>query len=44
MSHSVDEPFSFKTFLSHRYKSPAVNRYFFRIFSEAAEIHAFIGI
>jgi hypothetical protein len=29
---------SFKAFLSHRYKSPEVNRYFFRIFADAAEV------
>jgi len=29
---------SFKAFLSHRYKSPAVNRYFFRIFADTAEV------
>jgi hypothetical protein len=33
-----DESLSFKAFLSHRYKSPTVNRYFFRIFNEAAEV------
>jgi hypothetical protein len=31
-------PLSFKAFLSHRYKSPVVNQYFFRLFSEMAEI------
>jgi hypothetical protein len=29
---------SFKAFLSHRYKSPEVNRYFFGIFADAAEV------
>ena len=31
-------PLSFKAFLSHRYKSPVVNQYFFGLFSETAEI------
>lgn len=31
-------PFSFKAFLSHRYKSPEVNLYFFDLFSEIAEV------
>ncbi len=29
---------AFKVFLSHRYKSPDVNEYFFEIFSERAEV------
>src|ERR1041385_1936806 len=29
---------SFKAFLSHRYKSPDINLYFFRLFSETAEV------
>lgn len=29
---------SFKAFLSHRYKSPDVNLYFFRLFAETAEV------
>jgi TIR domain len=29
---------AFKAFLSHRYQSPDVNRYFFRLFSEAAQV------
>jgi hypothetical protein len=33
-----DETLSFKAFLSHRYKSPTVNRYFFKVFDEAAEV------
>lgn len=32
------QPFSFKAFLSHRYKSPEVNLYFFNLFSDIAEI------
>jgi TIR domain-containing protein len=35
---SQDDVLSFKAFLSHRYKSPAVNRYFFGIFADAAEV------
>lgn len=31
-------PLSFKAFLSHRYKSPDINLYFFRIFAEIAEV------
>jgi TIR domain-containing protein len=34
----MDEPLSFKAFLSHRYKAPTVNRYFFGIFDEGAEV------
>ncbi len=33
----TSEPFSFKAFLSHRYKSPEVNLYFFNLFSDIAE-------
>lgn len=29
---------SFKSFLSHRYKSPAINLYFLRVFSQIAEV------
>ena len=32
------DQFSFKAFLSHRYKSPEVNLYFFNIFKEVAEV------
>lgn len=32
------EQFSFKAFLSHRYKSPEVNLYFFNIFKEVAQV------
>jgi TIR domain len=35
---SQDDVLSFKAFLSHRYKSPAVNRYFFGIFADTAEV------
>ena len=38
MSASENDFLSFKAFLSHRYKSPEVNRYFFRIFAHAAEV------
>lgn len=31
-------PFSFKAFLSHRYKSPQDNLYFFNLFGELAEV------
>jgi TIR domain-containing protein len=31
-------PLSLKAFLSHRYKSPAVNTYFYELFAEAAEL------
>ena len=31
-------PLSFKAFLGHRYKSPAVNLHYFRLFSEIAEM------
>ena len=38
-SGQVDkEHLSFSAFLSHRYKSPAVNLYFFKLFSEIAEV------
>ena len=33
-----DAPFSFKAFLSHRYKSPPDNLYFFNLFGEIAEV------
>jgi TIR domain len=32
------EKISFKSFLSHRYKSPEINLYFFKLFSEDAEV------
>jgi hypothetical protein len=35
---SLAEPFSFKAFLSHRYKSPQDNLYFFNLFGEIAEV------
>jgi hypothetical protein len=38
LSPSENDVLSFKAFLSHRYKSPDVNRYFFRIFADAAEV------
>jgi hypothetical protein len=34
----MDAMFSFKAFLSHRYKSPDVNIYFFNLFKEIAEV------
>jgi hypothetical protein len=37
-NHNDREPFSFKAFLSHRYKSPEDNLYFFKQFSEIAEV------
>jgi len=38
LSPSQSDVLSFKAFLSHRYKSPEANRYFFRIFADAAEV------
>ena len=42
MQQSADGPspsrLPFKAFLSHRYKSPAVNLYFFDRFSKVAEV------
>jgi hypothetical protein len=38
VSPSRDDLLSFKAFLSHRYKSPEVNRYFFRLFADTAEV------
>lgn len=38
MSTSANDLLSFKAFLSHRYKSPEVNRYFLRLFADAAEV------
>ena len=35
---SSNPPLSFKAFLSHRYKSPEDNLYFFNLFSEIAEV------
>jgi hypothetical protein len=34
-----DKGLSIKAFLSHRYRSPEINLYFFKLFSESAEIH-----
>jgi hypothetical protein len=31
-------PLAFTAFLSHRYKSPAVNKFFFKIFNDIADI------
>jgi hypothetical protein len=36
LPHRAD--FSFQAFLSHRYKSPEVNLYFYNLFSETAEV------
>jgi hypothetical protein len=38
LSASEIDVLTFKAFLSHRYKSPRVNRYFFEIFADAAEV------
>lgn len=38
LAPGLSDVLSFKAFLSHRYKSPDVNRYFFRIFADAAEV------
>ncbi len=35
---------TFKTFLSHRYKSPEVNLYFFEIFTEAAQVQFEVAV
>jgi hypothetical protein len=35
---TANPSFSFKAFLSHRYKSPDVNLYFFNLFAESAEV------
>jgi hypothetical protein len=35
---SLDPPLSFKAFLSHRYKSPDDNLYFFKLFAKIAEV------
>jgi hypothetical protein len=35
---SVAELLAFSAFLSHRYRSPIVNRFFFRLFAEEAQI------
>jgi hypothetical protein len=35
---SLAAPFSFKAFLSHRYKSPQDNLYFFNLFGEISEV------
>src|ERR1700752_3308089 len=37
-SNRSSTPFSFKAFLSHRYKSPLENLYFFNLFGEIAEV------
>jgi hypothetical protein len=37
-SNKSGSPFSFKAFLSHRYKSPQDNLYFFNLFGEIAEV------